>query len=179
MMPEIVDVVATLRVLADHRSGSALARLLAGARWRIGPTDLAALSRRARWLARQRAEPVDGTEPSDAVADPGSLVEALDDLGPPGAYSAEGYRRMSALSGELRELRQRLSGPLPELVADVEQTIGVGVEVAARADRARVGRAHLDRFLDEAAQFAADADEATLSAFLAFLDAAEDEENAL
>src|SRR5262249_13149991 len=31
----------------------------------------------------------------------------------------------------------------------------------------------------EAAQFAADADEATLTAFLAFLDAAEDEENAL
>ncbi len=78
------------------------------------------------------------------------------------------------LSAELRELRQRLGGPLPELVAEVEQTTGVGVEVAARADRARVGRAHLDRFLDEAASFAADADEATLGAFLAFLDAAED-----
>ena len=30
--PEVVDVVATLRVLADHRSGPALVRLLTGAR---------------------------------------------------------------------------------------------------------------------------------------------------
>jgi DNA helicase-2/ATP-dependent DNA helicase PcrA len=68
---------------------------------------------------------------------------------------------------------------LPELVAEVEQVTGVGVEVAARADRAQVGRAHLDRFLDEAARFAADADEASLGAFLAFVDAAEIEENGL
>ena len=68
---------------------------------------------------------------------------------------------------------------MPELVAEVEHVTGVGVEVAARADRARVGRAHLDRFLDEAARFAADADEATLGAFLAFVDAAEVEENGL
>jgi len=61
----------------------------------------------------------------------------------------------------------------------VEHVTGVGVEVAARADRARVGRAHLDRFLDEAGRFAADADEASLGAFLAFVDAAEIEENGL
>ena len=54
-MPEVVDIVATLRVLADHRSSTALARLLTGARWRIGPADLAALSRRARWLNRRVA----------------------------------------------------------------------------------------------------------------------------
>ena len=42
-----------------------------------------------------------------------------------------------------------------------------------------MGRAHLDRFLDEAARFAADADEASLGAFLAFVDAAEVEENGL
>src|SRR5262249_10474252 len=63
--------------------------------------------------------------------------------------------------------------------ADVERMIGIDVEVAARADRTAIGRVHLDRFLDEAARFAADADEATLTAFLAFLDAAEVEENGL
>ena len=86
---------------------------------------------------------------------------------------------MSTFAEELRRLRRRLSAPLPELVADVERAIGVDIEVAARADRAPVGRAHLDRFLDVAAGFAAEADEATLTAFLAFLDAAEDEENGL
>ena len=189
--PEVADVVATLRVLADHRSGPALARLLTGARWRLGASDLAALSRRARRLARGRAAVAPETSPaavfsaspaefsaSDAV-DQGSLVEALDDLGPATDYSPDGHRRLAALSAEMRGLRQRLGGPLPELVAEVEHVTGVGVEVAARADRARVGRAHLDRFLDEAARFAADADEATLGAFLAFVDAAEVEENGL
>ena len=197
MTPEVADVVATLRVLSDHRSGPALARLLTGARWRIGASDLAALSRRARRLARGRAAlaaqtapvenspaeafsagPAEDFSASDTV-DQASLVEALDDLGPASDYSPDGYSRLAALSIELRGLRQRLGGPLPELVAEVEHVTGVGVEVAARADRARVGRAHLDRFLDEAARFAADADEATLGAFLAFADAAEIEENGL
>ena len=171
--PEVVEVVTTLRVLADHKSGSALARLFSGARWRIGPRDLAALSDRARELARMRR--VDAAEDIDQ----GSLIEALDDLGPEGRYSPAGLSRMRALSVELRALRRRLSAPLAELVADVERVIGVDVEVAARTDRVAVGRVHLDRFLDEAARFAADADEATLPAFLAFVDAAEVEENGL
>jgi DNA helicase II / ATP-dependent DNA helicase PcrA len=174
--PEVVDVVATLRVLADHKSGSALSRLLTGARWRIGPRDLAALSDRARELARMRR--VDDAGDVDGL-DQGSLIEALDDLGRESRYSPTGLARMRALSVELRALRRRLSAPLAELVADVERVIGVDVEVAARADRVAVGRVHLDRFLDEAARFATDADEATLPAFLAFLDAAEVEENGL
>ncbi len=178
--PEVVDVVATLRVLADHRSGPALARLLTGARWRIGARDLNALGARASELARERRPDAAGERPAlDQPIDQGSLVEALDDLGRIERYSAEGARRMSTFAQELRGLRRRLSAPLPELVADVERAIGVDIEVAARADRAAVGRVHLDRFLDEAARFAAEADEATLTAFLAFLDAAEVEENGL
>ncbi|HEY3715748.1 MAG TPA: ATP-dependent DNA helicase [Jatrophihabitantaceae bacterium] len=171
--PEVVDVVATLRVLGDYRPGGALMRLLTGARWRIGPRDLAALRDRARFLVR----PPEGAE--DAEREPLSLVEALDDLGPPERYSATGHRRMSRLSAELRRLRRRLTAPLAELVADVEYAIGVDVEVAARPDRAHVGRVHLDRFLDVAADFAADAGDATLRSFLAYLEAAEDEENGL
>ena len=186
-MPEVVDVVATLRVLIRYDAGTSLARLLTGARWRIGPRDLAALRRRASWLAR----PPEGEPAPSAASGPGavlpaasggeplSLVEAVDDLGPAEAYSVEGYRRLKALADELRRLRRRITAPLPELVADVERTIGVDIEVAARADRRHVGRVHLDRFLDVAADFAAEADSATLSAFLAFLAAAEDEENGL
>jgi DNA helicase-2/ATP-dependent DNA helicase PcrA len=173
---EVADVVATLRVLVRSDAGTALARLLTGARWRIGTSDLAALHRRAAELAR----PVEvaGLVPA-AAAEALSLVEALDDLGDPSRYSAEGHRRLSRLSDELRRLRRRVAAPLPELVADVERTIGVDIEVAARPDRVRTARAHLDRFLDVAADFAAEADEATLTAFLAFLEAAEDEENGL
>jgi DNA helicase-2/ATP-dependent DNA helicase PcrA len=178
-VPEVLDVVATLRVIAEHKPNTSLMRLLTGARWRIGARDLAALRDRARLLVRGDADlPAEGREPI-------SLTEALDDLGPERTYSETGFRRLAALSGELRFLRRRVCAPLTELIAEVERTIGVDVEVSARADRAAVGRAHLDRFLDEAAGFAADAAAAedvatsTLRGFLAFLDAAEDEENGL
>ncbi len=173
--PEVVDVVATLRVLGDHRPSGALVRLLAGARWRIGPRDLAALRDRARELVL----PPDGVADDPQGPEPLSLVEALDDLGPAHRYSPDGYRRMRRLAAELARLRRRLTAPLAELVTDVEHAVGVGVEVAARPDRARVGRVHLDRFLDVAAEFAAEAGDAGLRAFLAFLEAAEDEENGL
>ena len=54
-LPEIADVRAVLQVLADHNAGGSLARLLTGARWRIGPADLVALHQRARELARKTA----------------------------------------------------------------------------------------------------------------------------
>ncbi|MEO8219452.1 MAG: ATP-dependent DNA helicase [Specibacter sp.] len=52
--PEIVDLVATLRVIADPGRSDALMRLLTGARWRIGPADLMAFGDWARYLARRR-----------------------------------------------------------------------------------------------------------------------------
>ena len=52
-VPEVADVVATLRVLYDPAASSSLARLLTGPRWRIGPRDLVALGRRARDLIRK------------------------------------------------------------------------------------------------------------------------------
>jgi DNA helicase-2/ATP-dependent DNA helicase PcrA len=173
--PEVVDVVATLRVLGDYLPGGALMRLLTGARWRVGPRDLAALRGRASALVR----PPEGVEVAENDREPLSLVEALDDLGPAQRYSPTGYRRLAQLGGELRRLRRRLTAPLAELVADVEHAIGVGIEVAARPDRAQVGRVHLDRFLDVAAEFAAEAGDSSLRAFLAYLEAAEDEENGL
>jgi DNA helicase-2/ATP-dependent DNA helicase PcrA len=53
-VPEVQDVVATLRVLHDAGAADALARLLTGPRWRIGPRDLVALGRRARVLLTRR-----------------------------------------------------------------------------------------------------------------------------
>ena len=173
--PEVVDVVATLRVLGDYRAGGALMRLLAGARWRVGPRDLAVLRDRARELVR----PPDGVDPDSAERAAISLVEALDDPGPARRYSPSGYARIRQLAAELRALRRRLTAPLAELVVDVEHALGVHIEVAARADRAAIGRAHLDRFLDVAADFAAEAGDSSLRAFLAYLEAAEDEQNGL
>jgi DNA helicase II / ATP-dependent DNA helicase PcrA len=173
--PEVSDVVATLRVLADPARGDALMRLLAGSRWRIGPRDLDALSRWSRRLTRGLTTS-EGTATSDEVDD-ASIVDALDALPRDGWFSAAGRGRLLALAAELRGLRERVGQPLPELVHDVERTLGLDVEVAARADP--TGRANLDRLLDVAAEFAASAEVPTLGAFLAYLDAAETAERGL
>ena len=56
--PVIADLVCALRVLHDPTAGSELVRVLGGARWRIGPADLAALNGLAPWLAdRDLAQP--------------------------------------------------------------------------------------------------------------------------
>lgn len=191
-VPEVADVVATLQVLDDPGAGAALLRLLTGPRWRIGPRDLVALGRHARALARGLAPPLG--DPVDRVvlgadeAQAGSLVDALDDL-PRSGLSTEGRWRLQALRDELRALRRRLDQPLPELVADVERTLGLDVEVAVRApaDDHGAARADLDAFCDVAASFAGDlqgpveegAGEAVLPAFLAHLAAAREQEDGL
>jgi DNA helicase-2/ATP-dependent DNA helicase PcrA len=192
-VPEVQDVVATLRVLHDASASDALARLLTGPRWRIGPRDLVALGRRARALASGGSEgdPAEAApgqpqpEPEDALAealtdltaDTGSLVEALDDLGDPGGYSEPAYRRLKALADETRRLRAHISRPLADLVAEVERALSLDIEVAARpgTDPA-AARADLDAFTDVAATFAGDQPDPTLGAFLAYLSAAEQEE---
>src|SRR5260370_6677210 len=175
-VPEVQDVVARLRVLHDGGASDALARLLTGPRWRIGPRDLVALGRRARALVRgegDRAaartdppahpEPTEPPEPpghpgqdaadalaeaiTDLTAETGSLVEALDDLGEPGAYSRVGYARMHALAGELRRLRAHVARPLADLTAEAERVLSLDIEVAARPGVDPVAaRADLDAF---------------------------------
>jgi len=199
----VADVVATLRVLHDAGASDALARLLTGPRWRIGPRDLVALGRRARALARgegdgrprtgpgagepapRTAEPPASPDPADALAEAitdltaetGSLVEALDDLGDPAAYSRAGYARMHALAGELRRLRAHTGRPLADLTAEAERVLGLDIEVAARPGADPVAaRADLDAFTDVADAFTGEGAEPTLGAFLAYLTAAQQEE---
>ena len=192
-VPEVQDVVSTLRVLHDAGASDALARLLTGPRWRIGPRDLVALGRRARALARGEGDgrPVTAAGPADApdatdalaeaitdlTAETGSLVEALDDLGEPGAYSRVGYARMHALAGELRRLRAHIGRPLADLTAEAERVLGLDIEVAARPGVDPVAaRADLDAFTDVADAFTGEGAEPTLGAFLAYLTAAQQEE---
>ncbi|WP_242901113.1 ATP-dependent helicase [Actinomadura terrae] len=205
-VPEVQDVVATLRAMHDPTAGASLARLLTGPRWRLGPRDLVALGRRARALAQDSARdvtpppsaeppaPEAPEEPRDSGAegeaeDPlrqlvselnqetGSLVDALDDLGDPAAYSPEGYGRLRRLRDEMRVLRGQVGLPLPDLVSEVERALGLDIEVAARSGLDPVtARADLDAFIDAAATFAGDAEDPTLGAFLAYLKAAETEE---
>lgn len=178
--PEVADLVSTLRVLADPLAGTAAARLLTGARWRLAASDLAALWRRAAELAGP-APGGDSTVDDPALfaerAEQTGLVDAIDDPGPAARYSAEGYQRLRRLGAELSALRRRLDQSLPELVADVERTMLLDVETLARAHPA--GRAHLDAFADVVTEYAEHAPTATLTAFLDYLATADHAEDGL
>ncbi len=190
--PEVADIVATLRLIADPSAGSAAMRILTGARWRLGVRDLAALSARARELSivtsQGRAESITDTSAlSEALravapepAEQAGLADAIADPGPPERYSDTGYTRIVALGRELAALRERGGQSLPELVADVERTIAVGVESQTRraAAGAGAGREHLDAFAEVVAGYAGD-HRATLPGLLSFLAAAEEVENGL
>jgi DNA helicase II / ATP-dependent DNA helicase PcrA len=179
--PDVVDVVATLRVMVDPTRGDALMRLLTGARWRIGARDLATLGRWAHELIRPSAEPVSdaAAEPDPDEVDERSIIDALDDLPPRGWLSSDAHLRLARLAGELRSLRSRLAQPLPDLVADVVRTTGLDVEVLARGGNLMATRANLDRLIDAAAEFAAGGDDVSVAAFLDYLDAAAVEERGL
>ncbi|WP_418154071.1 ATP-dependent helicase [Actinoalloteichus caeruleus] len=202
--PEVRELVSALRVLVDPLAGTSAARLLTGSRWRLGAADLAALWRRARSLGGEQATAGTATASSGAGAEDGSdgsrregdagdggpslvgaaesaertgLVDAVDDPGPPGQYSREGYRRIRGFGSELAALRRRLDQPLPDLVADVERTLLLDIEGLARLDRA--GRAHLDAFAGVVAEFASASPSATLPSLIDYLRTAEHAEDGL
>ena len=185
--PEVRDVVCTLRVLADPTDGASLLRLLTGARWRIGPRDLVALHRRARAIAGARAAAAGraGDDPEQVVVDrldDATLVEAMADLGSPQQFSPDGHRRLLSYGRELAALRRRLDQPLPDLLADIERTIGLDVEVAVRgwaAGDAGLARGHLDALAEAATRYVTENETGTVAGFLAFLAAAEEEERGL
>ncbi|WP_022881302.1 ATP-dependent helicase [Gryllotalpicola ginsengisoli] len=193
--PAVVDLVCTLRVLVDPDAGSELLRLLAGARWRIGPKDLQTLRKLAGWLekrdyrqqqlGRDVAEALRGSIADDEGA---SIVEALDflvtakdDHSALAEFTPEGLARLRAAGAQLASLRGRVGLDLLDLVTVVVQALNLDIEVAAN-ESATAGRASLDAFLELAAGYSmtggfdrGDAAESGggLSAFLGWLYEAE------
>ncbi|MFF2675184.1 ATP-dependent helicase [Arthrobacter koreensis] len=199
--PEIVDLLAVLRVLSDPGRSDSMLRILAGARWRIGPADLMALADWSRHLVRVRERAMNVREIADVhgpdeggaavvetdLAEVGSLVEAVDYLPKPGWTSSagrsltpEGLERLGLLRDELRELRAYVGEDLTTLIGEVERRILLDIEVAAKPGISiHESRRNLDAFIDAAATFSASADRVDLAAFLAWLEVADEEENGL
>ncbi|OBK24743.1 ATP-dependent DNA helicase [Mycobacterium asiaticum] len=188
-IPEVADLVAMLRLVADPTAGAAAMRVLSGPRWRLGGRDIAALWRRAQQLsgAARPTGPVSaetiaieaGTEADTAPC----LGDAIADPGPASGYSAAGYRRIEMLAAELTALRGHLSYSLPDLIAEIRRVLGLDCEVRAKAAGEWSGTEHLDAFADEVAGYAeragATAAKATVTGLLAYLDTAAQVENGL
>jgi DNA helicase II / ATP-dependent DNA helicase PcrA len=189
--PEVADVVAVLRVLYDATANSDLVRLLTGPRWRIGLRDLDAMGRRASALVRggSSGEAAPGPEAAAPLrigsdeAEVGALCDVLEHLDDPelsarAPLSEEADRRLRRLRDELASLRRRIDQPLPDLIADIERTTGLDIELEASPARLRRGRrANVLAFLDVAADFVGIDGQTDLGAFLASLDAAEKAED--
>jgi DNA helicase-2/ATP-dependent DNA helicase PcrA len=190
-VPEVADVVAMLRLVADPTAGAAAMRVLTGPRWRLGGRDVAALWRRAVALGGGQCDTASAEGIAMAAgpdADAACLADAIGDPGPAGSYSVAGYDRICALAGELSSLRGHLGHSLPDLVAEVRRVLGVDCEsrAAAGACAGWTGAEHLDAFADVVAGYAERASATSTPAtvpsgagLLSYLDVAEVVENGL
>jgi DNA helicase-2/ATP-dependent DNA helicase PcrA len=191
-IPEVVELVAMLRLVADPTAGAAAVQVLTGPRWRLGGRDIAALWQRAAALGVGRSAEASSARaiamaagPSNLDADAACLADAIDDPGPAAAYSTAGYQRITALAAELSALRGHLGHSLPDLVAEVRRVLGVDCEVRAAGHAGWAGAEHLDAFADVVAGYAERTRATDMSAaasvlgLLAYLDAAGVVENGL
>jgi len=186
--PEVVDVVAALRVISDPTAGSSLIRLLAGPRWSVGLADLRALAALSRRLARhdsalrELAPDVADRMRRSGGDESGSLIDALDfvlrqriDHGWLGGFTAEGLRRLRDAASVFEGLRRAIGMPVPDLVRLIEVELRLDIELAANETRgpARIAGDQLRAFVDELQGFLATDESGSLPALLAWLDRAE------
>lgn len=190
-IPEVIEIVAILRVLAEPQSSEPLLRLLTNARWRIGPEDLWVLNQFARTLDYQdRNDPLDAdTSPQEDIDHP-SLVSALLRLPKDNwtshtgqSFSPVGFQRLQEIGAMLRDLMRQIHLPIPTLIRHIEKLTGLGVEVGVRpGNQAIEARRYLDEFLRIAEVFQASADQTRtldLVTFLTWLETAAEEEDGL
>lgn len=178
--PAVADLRALVEVVHEPTANPSMVRLLAGARWRVGARDLAALGRRASELAggrsRPRMETVDeALEEAVAGSDPVDVVSLADAAADPGERSAYSAQALTAFD-ELTELISRLRGQGGEAVVDllVRAMRAMGVDVEARVhDPSGGSSAALDDFLQLAAEIDESEGRIGLGGFLSRLREAE------
>ncbi|WP_296499395.1 ATP-dependent helicase, partial [uncultured Actinomyces sp.] len=191
-VPEVADVRALLTAASDPERGDRVVRLLTG--FGIGAGDLRALATLAREVINPTPEPSrNGAEgrASQDEADSPLLSEALDTLlrwdeegvdqpVPDVVHDLTAAGRAVALrtARAIRCVREAIALPLPDLVTLAEQVLDLDIEIAARVGDP-MGHRALDSFQETALTFAADTDAATLTGFLEWLDAAEEQEDAM
>ena len=188
--PEVVDVVAALRVLSDPTQGSSLIRLLVGPRFAVGVADMAALHELATTLAQrdesftrlpdhvvQRLRGSVGPDEQVSIVDAVDVVRALPaGYGLLSRFTEEGVRRLKEAGGVFERLRAAVGQPIPELIRAIELELGLDIELAANESRgpARLASTQLRSFVDEIRTFLAADERGSVGSLLAWLDHAEE-----
>lgn len=163
-VPEVVEIRAWLRLLANPADDVALARILTGSRMRLGLADLRVLS---EWAADRDSL----SDTDDDRGGPGvGLVEALDHLAelPLPLETAGTIRQFHELFRDLLASAQGTS--LVELTRQILSLTGMWPEIEAMPEAARLSaRLNLYRFLDLTEEWSPLDDHPSLEAFLAYL----------
>ncbi|GAA1352452.1 ATP-dependent DNA helicase [Falsarthrobacter nasiphocae] len=198
--PEVVEILAYLRVMTDAARSDSMLRILASPKFALGTRDLAAFGDWARHVAAvesRRAggrispeaapEDVDVREAEDTAESP-SLVMALEELPPDTSWvsrhgrsiSEEGLRRLREARDLVVRLRRMPSDDLLDVIQAVEREIGLDIELEALPTGSpHAARRHVEALLDEAAGFARTRTAVSVSAFLDWLDLAAEHEDGL
>ncbi len=180
-LPEVVDVVAWLRVLEDPSRNVSLARIVQSPRWRIGHRDLVAL---ARWSAERNrhlsmALPGEDVSPGDVSFSLMEAVMSVDGQEMAG-LSEEASQRLVEFRECFERLEQATHGGLADLVADIVEETGLMRELEASTSKAAPGaRRNLLNLVQHVAAFSPVEGEASLSTLIQYLDAAEETEDEL
>lgn len=187
--PEVVDVVSALRVINNPSEGSALIRILSGARFAIGVADLAALHDLAKTLARRDGSlaPLDANllariRSSAGSDETASIIDALEfvrtskpDYRLLQGFTEEGLSRLREAGDMFARLRSASRMPLVELLHQIEIELRLDIELAANETRGPAARSStkLHAFAEHVRSFLAASERESISALLSWLDYAE------
>ena len=184
--PVVADIVCALSVVHRPHANGELVRLLTSGLFRLGVSDLYALSEVARHLARHdTAVAAAGDEATQellelAVGGPSaSLADAVDYLGrlPDdhsrwGSFSAAAAGQIRAAARLIQSLRRVAHEPLFDQIGHFERESLLDVERLAHEGR-RSSREARDAFMDAVRQYRAFSEEQGAAGFLDWLEQAE------
>jgi DNA helicase-2/ATP-dependent DNA helicase PcrA len=168
-VPEVADLRAWLTVIDRPEHSPSLVQILFGSRYRLGYADIAPLT---AWQGGMRAEHVD----ADSV--PGvSLLEAIEQVGAIPGLRSEAKASLEHFSGVYREVLTESQGAsLVEICRLVLDRTRAWQDVEALPHNQRMtARLNLYRLLDLAEEWSPLSGRPSLSAFLDYLDAMEEE----
>ena len=172
-VPEVVEVLAYARAVADPADAVSHARILLGPRYRVGHRDLARL---AGWARGRNLEQRGGgrgrSRGDDDERTAFLLSEALAHLDEVRGLSDEGRARLDEFGHEIAGLREEARRPVGEFLAEVIRRTGIAAEIDTLPDpEVRAARRrNLATFLDQAHGFSPVEGELTLRALLDHVD---------
>ena len=170
--PEVIDLIAALRVLIDPEAGVYLMRLLAGPRFRLAARDIAKLNGYARRLSRLK---------KTGYETPISIVEALDQIRwsqqlSDSEISESALVSLKAAAQLLHNMRQFTSLSLTELAWAVVRELEIDIELFAYSTK-KNPLANLQAFIARISDYEQSTQRPSLRGLISWLDYALEHEN--